>query len=762
MKLMKRLRIRVFGIVQGVGFRPFVSRAAASAKITGSVCNKGPYVEIFAQGTESRLEQFMHSLKHEAPERSAILKIAVAEIPAERCETFEIIESEKECGDIFVSPDIAVCKKCSHELFDKNNRRYLHPFINCTACGPRLTILDSMPYDRVRTSMGEFPMCPDCEYEYTHPETRRYHAQPVCCNDCGPELYILNSEIRGTAALLHARSVIRNGGIAAIKGIGGFHLCCDAENEEAVARLRRLKTRPQKPFAVMMRNLETVRKNCVVTETEEKLLDGHQKPIILLDRADGCNLCPSVAPGNPTVGVMLPYAPVQLLLFSYPDGEKMPDSLVMTSGNISGAPICRNDEEAAAELTGLCDTILSNNRKIRLRADDSVMAFFEDKPYMVRRSRGYAPLPFISSKRYTHSVLAVGGELKNSFCLATHDLFYPSPYIGDLENLKSVTALSEAVRRMSDMLEIKPEAVACDLHPRYNSTAFAHELGLPVTEVQHHFAHVAACLAENNFSGRAIGVSFDGTGYGTDGSIWGGEFLLADLCGFERLGCLAPFRQAGGDASPREGWRIAVSLLLDALGSKEKAEEANELLNLCDENNLKTQFFMLDKNINTVKSTSCGRLFDAVSALLGIRRASTFEGEASMALQFAADHNAPSPVRAQITGGELFSVETKPLIFALYEGARNKADVHLLAGAFHTALSEMILEGCRLSRAKTGVKTVALSGGCFQNLLLLSKTKRLLAADGFDVLVHSLVPPNDGGICLGQAAVAQEKLMRNE
>ena len=755
---MKRLNIRVFGIVQGVGFRPFVSRAAASAKITGSVCNKGPYVEIFAQGTDEQLERFMYSLKHEAPERSAILKIAAKEIPAEECGSFEIIESGREHGDIFVSPDIAVCKKCSRELFDENDRRYLHPFINCTACGPRLTILDSMPYDRVRTSMGEFPMCPECEYEYTHPETRRYHAQPVCCNECGPELYILNSDIHGTEALLHAREVVRSGGIAAIKGIGGFHLCCDALNEEAVARLRRLKTRPQKPFAVMMRDLDTVRRHCVVTEEEEKLLDGHQKPIILLDRAEGCKLCPSVAPGNPAVGVMLPYAPVQLLLFSYPDGKEMPDCLVMTSGNVSGAPICRNDEEASAELSKLCDTVLSNNRKIRIRADDSVMSFFENKPYMVRRSRGYAPLPFISSVKYDSSVLAVGGELKNTFCLATHDLFYPSPYIGDLENLKSVRALSEAVQRMSEMLEIRPEAVACDMHPRYNSTEFAHSLGLPVIEVQHHYAHIAACMAENNFCGDAIGVSFDGTGYGLDGSIWGGEFLLANLSDFKRLGCLAPFRQAGGDASSREGWRIAASLLLDALGSEEETAGANEILKLCDEKNLKTQFFMLGKNINTVKSTSCGRLFDAVSALLGIRRASTFEGEASMALQFASDENAKAVVPARISDGDVFFAETKELTAALYEGMKRGADVSSLAGGFHTWLAELILEGCRLSREKTGVSCAALSGGCFQNLLLLGKTKRLLEEDGFKVLIHSLVPPNDGGICLGQAAAAQERI----
>ena len=756
---MKRLNIRVFGIVQGVGFRPFVSRIASFCEISGSVCNKGPYVEIFAQGTAAQLEKFLYSVKNEAPERSAILKIAQKEIPCETESSFRIIESEKERGDIFVSPDIAICKKCESELFDPSNRRYLHPFINCTACGPRLTILDSMPYDRVRTSMGEFPMCKACEHEYTHSETRRFHAQPVCCNECGPTLYIVGSSISGSKALLKTREILRNGGIAAIKGIGGFHLCCDAKNEEAVSRLRKLKARPQKPFAVMLRNLDTVKRNCIVTEAQEKLLDSPQKPIILLERAKNCKLCKSIAPDNPTVGVMLPYAPVQLLLFDYPDGQKMTDAFVMTSGNISGAPICRNDEEAKAELSKMCDVILSNDRKIRLRADDSVMSFYNEKPYMIRRSRGYAPLPFITSKKYEHAILAIGGELKNTFCLATHDLFYMSPYIGDLENLKSVAALKEAVSRMSDMLEIKPDAVACDMHPRYNSTLLARELGLPVIEVQHHFAHIAACLAENNFEGDVIGVSFDGTGYGTDGTIWGGEFLLANTEGFRRLGSLAPFRQAGGDASSREGWRIAVSLLLDALGDKQELAKQNAALKLCGEREIAAQLFMLEKNINCVKSTSCGRLFDAVSAILGVRKSSTFEGEASMCLQFASDVQARGLVEPEITHGDIFTVETKKLILALLHGIKKGADIKTLAGGFHTTLAEAILAGCKVASKQTGVKTVALSGGCFQNLLLLDKTKKMLEACGFNVLIHSLVPPNDGGIALGQAVYGQRWLM---
>lgn len=764
MKEIKRLLIRVYGIVQGVGFRPFVSRIANRAKIYGSVCNKGSYVEIIAQGEEPQLTAFLEGLKNEAPERSAILKIEKTEETPKEIHSFDIIKSAREKGEIFVSPDIATCPKCKSELFDKNNRRYLHPFINCTACGPRLTILDSMPYDRERTSMSEFPMCPDCHDEYTDPDCRRYHAQPVCCNDCGPKLYIPSSDKEGTEALLYVREVIRGGGIAAIKGIGGFHLCCDALNSKAVARLRKLKNRPFKPFAVMLRDMETVKRECEVEDGQEVFLDGPQKPIILLKRALTGKICGEVAPGNPKIGVMLPYAPVQLLLFSYPDGKEMTDSFVMTSGNHSGAPICHNDEEVIKELSGMCDVILSNDRKIRLRADDSVMAFFESKPYMVRRSRGYAPLPVLLSNSGGGKVLAVGGELKNTFCLASGNLCYLSPYVGDLADLRTVKALGEAVVRMERLLEINPQAVACDMHPKYNSTEFAKSLGLPVIEVQHHYAHIASCMAENGYDGEVIGVSFDGTGYGTDGTIWGGEFLRASFSGFERLGSIAPFRQAGGDLAAKEGWRVAVSLLIDAFKSEKDAGEIALKLGLCDETNLKIQFAMLNKNINCVTSTSAGRMFDAVSAILGIKKRSTFEGEASTALEYMSDKSAECeiiPEIANIDDGR-FIIKTDALIRYLAEKAIGGVSTSYLAEAFHSAVAVMIKIGCLRCREQTCIKTVALSGGVFQNLMLLEKCCDLLKKDGFKVITHSLVPPNDGGIALGQAAVALNKLYTTE
>ncbi len=808
--------VRVYGIVQGVGFRPFVSRIADAAHVTGSVANKGSYVEIFLQGSEAGRQQFMKDLRERPPERSAVLKIDVADCkdPSVSFERFEIIESEKEEGDIFVSPDIATCPNCARELYDPKNRRYMHPFINCTACGPRVTILDAMPYDRERTSMGEFPMCPQCEWEYTHSETRRYDAQPVCCNDCGPEVYLLGRPERGREAITAARRAIIDGKIVAVKGIGGFHLCCDATNETAVARLRKLKNRPAKPFAVMMRNLETAEAECEIGPEQEEVLCGHQKPIILLPRKDGSRLAPSIAPDNPKVGVMLPYAPVQMLLFDYNDGLRMTtDMFVMTSGNVSGAPICRTDEDAGKEIASFCDLILSHNRKIRLRADDSVMDFYKGEPYMIRRSRGYAPLPFMMSREFKGQAAAIGGELKNTFCIAKNQLFYPSPYVGDMEDLRTVQALRESVRRMSELLETEPEIVACDMHPNYNTTAAAHEMGLPVLEVQHHYAHILSCMAENDYLEPVIGVSFDGTGYGTDGTIWGGEILEASVKGFRRLGSIRPFDQIGGDASAREGWRIAVSLINELC--KEQASDIVGRLDLCDEKTRKVYAQMARRHVNCVISTSAGRLFDAVSAILGIRKASTFEGEAATVLQFRAERYASSlteeafrgerrEAREQLerleqdgepcggseetgresagsrTGTEYVScvgsketdhksgerahqseqgsaqwvLPTDRLVRLLIEKRLEGETPERLAFWFHVLLADQILEGCRRAARETGLRVCALSGGVFQNLLLLRLCDEGLTQEGFRVLRHRLLPPNDGGIALGQALAA--------
>ena len=780
-------KIRVYGIVQGVGFRPTVSRHAVKNDIHGNVCNKGPYVEIFAQGTKAQVDGFLEDLEKRPPKRAAILKINVEHLDNNpEFDGFEIIESEKTKGEIFVSPDIAICDECKEELYDPNNRRYLHPFINCTCCGPRLTILDALPYDRERTSMKEFPMCPECAEEYNNPESRRFDAQPVCCNDCGPEVYLIGRDERGREAITYTRKVIASGGIAAIKGIGGFHLCCDATNETAVARLRELKRRPMKPFAIMARNMSAVRKECQVTEVQEEVLDGHQKPILLLERLDKADsqICPSVAPGNPKIGVMLPYAPVQLLIFDYDDGIQMPDYLVMTSGNISGAPICRDDNDAIAELSHLCDCMLSHNRKIRIRADDSVIDYYKDEPYMIRRSRGYAPLPVMVSAPWKGQVLAVGGELKNSFCIGVDGRFYLSPYVGDLEDLRTVNALRETIGRLETLLEVEPPVVVSDMHPRYNSTMIAEESGLPVIKVQHHYAHILSCMAENDCQEPVIGVSFDGTGYGMDGTIWGGEILLADYKAFQRFGCITPFLQIGGDASSREGWRVAVSMLYGQMKDRAAAMTMIEKLNLCSVQDAKVQMAMADRKINAVMSTSAGRLFDGVSAILGIRKASTFEGEASMALEFTAEayekkhQNAVDlqhamdemrkqfPLAACIDNKESESTEinkpeqvkavlnTGALVKTIAEARLAGADTEKLAYFFHWILAEEIIVACQKARKESGRGTAALSGGVFQNQLLLKMVDEGLQKEGFKVLRHRLVPPNDGGIALGQAVYA--------
>jgi hydrogenase maturation protein HypF len=822
--------IRVYGIVQGVGFRPFVSRTCKENGITGTVANKGSYVEIYAQGNVPLL---LDALKNNPPERSNILNIITREEDIPEYDSFEIIESEKDAGDIFVSPDIAICDKCKEELFDRSNRRYMHPFINCTNCGPRLTILDSMPYDRVRTSMKDFEMCPECEYEYTHPETRRYDAQPVCCPNCGPTVYLLRTGLEdsstsgekvaeGKEAITAARRALSEGKIVAVKGIGGFHLACDARNEEAVARLRRLKNRPMKPFAVMMRDMDTVLRECELADDifceadgnnvgnsndkkndkkNEKtkihdLLTGYQKPIVLLTKKTqkssdgdssektGFSLAESVAPDNPYVGVMLPYTPLHLLLFSYEDEYEVSDCLVMTSANASGAPICRTDEDALSEISGFTDYILSNDRMIRTRADDSVTDFYKGSPYMIRRSRGFAPLPVMIGRNLNEKtpkgcVLAIGGELKNTFAIAKDNLIYPSAYVGDMEDIRTVDALVESVKRMEELLEAKPTVVVCDMHPKYNTTAVAESLGLPVIKVQHHYAHILSCMAENDYLEEVIGVSFDGTGYGTDGTIWGGEFLRCSVEGFERIGSIKTFIQSGGDLSSKEGWRIAASIIgdfaresddrptddIEKKESDKKAEEMCTSLGICSPMEYGLLKNMARTGVNSILSTSAGRLFDAVSAVLGIRRSSTFEGEASTALMFEAEkwlRDNKTTVFEYLKNGQSTSVkeyiksiqlDTNEFVRELARRALKGEDRRELAMTFHAGLAEIIVATCERFSLETGIKTVALSGGVFQNKLLLALAEERLKEEGLKVLCHSLIAPNDGGISTGQALI---------
>ena len=751
--------LRVFGIVQGVGFRPTVARHASTCDIKGTVSNKGPYVEIYAQGSEEQVAHFKELLEKKPPQRSTILKITSQKVIAPVFEDFQIIQSEKTKGEIFISPDIATCETCRQELYDPSNRRYLHPFINCTSCGPRLTILEGLPYDRERTSMKVFPMCPTCEKEYHDPTSRRYDAQPVCCNECGPEVYLLDENMKGYEAISHARQLLHDGKIVAIKGIGGYHLAVDATNEEAVKRLRERKHRPFKPFAVMAKDITVVERECVVeNETVRDLLTGHQKPIILLPKKQGL-IALSVAPDNPNIGIMLPYAPLQMLLFDYDDGIKMPDVLVMTSANDSGAPITRDEEGARKELAGLCDAILSHNRKIRVRCDDSVVDFYQGEPYMIRRSRGYAPLPIMTTHPYQGHVIGIGGELKNTFCIGRDNLFYPSAYIGDLGDIRSVEALKESLKLMSSLLEVEPQIVCHDLHPRYNATMVAKELGIRSIGIQHHYAHILSCMAENDWHDQVIGVSFDGTGYGLDGSIWGGEILVCDLDDFTREAHIAPFLQIGGDLSAKEGWRIAASMIYDLF---DDGENVIDKLALCDKQNAHVLKVMHDKKLNAIKSTSAGRLFDAVSAILNLTLTSSFEGEGAMRLQakaYQAKHIIDSK---EWPCSQSHILPTNQLVKDIVERRLNHEDVADLAYYFHQELAHMIVTSVDSIHQETGIKTVALSGGVFQNKLLLELCEKGLKEKKLQVIRHHLIPPNDGGLCVGQALYASRLLEKEK
>ena len=579
--------------------------------------------------------------------------------------------------------------------------------------------------------------------------------------------------LKGKKAITYARKILSEGKIAAIKGIGGFHLACDAKDERAIRRLRELKSRPMKPFAVMCKDIETILRECELSDAQKKVLTGHQKPIVIAKKKLNSDLSSLIAPDNPNVGVMLPYAPLHLLMFEYPDGYDVSDCLVMTSGNAHGAPICKNDEDAIKEISSFCDAILSHDRNILIRADDTVMDFFEDRPYMIRRSRGYAPLPVISSKAHDKAVLAVGGELKNTFCLAKKDLYYPSSYVGDLSDIRTVRALEESIYRMEDLLEINPDLIVCDMHPKYESSNLAEELskkrGIPLVKIQHHYAHILSCMAENDFHDKVIGFSFDGTGFGDDGSVWGGEVFVCNEKSYERAGAIDPFWHIGGDIASREGWRIAASMLCGIMMDKDKAIETSERLKITDSMQQNAIFTQYQKKQNAVTSTSVGRLFDAVSTILGYAHLSTFEGEAANALMFGAlDYEKKMMQKGKdkelwkilkedlsflppVPSSSFIFLPTKELVRFIANEKTGGRSMGYLSLLFHAALGRYIGEAAEILRKEHKIKTVALSGGVFQNKLLLKNAKEELIKRDFNIITHSLIPPNDGGLALGQA-----------
>lgn len=744
--------IHISGVVQGVGFRPFVYTLAQRMGITGWVRNTSAGVEIRADGPADTLAAFVDALRTQAPPLARIDALTAVACPPDGFTAFDVLHSAA-LPDAYqpISPDIALCDDCLRELRDPSDRRYRYPFINCTNCGPRFTIIQDIPYDRPLTTMAGFDLCADCAAEYHDPANRRFHAQPVACPKCGPQVWLESGgqRLTGDAALHAAANLLRDGRIVAIKGLGGFHLACDATRADAVAELRRRKGRVGKPFALMMRDLEAIRQHCAVSEAEAVLLRSTASPIVLLRRLGDTGIAPEVAPGQTTIGVMLPYTPLHVLLFD--DG--LPP-LVMTSGNHAEEPIVTANDEARARLAPLADAYLMHNRDIHIRTDDSVMRVFAGVELPIRRSRGYAPYP-VHLPFDVKPVLAVGGEIKNTFCVTRDAYAFMSHHIGDMENYETLQSFTDGVAHFERLFRIRPDLIAHDLHPDYLATRWALERAaresLPVVAVQHHHAHIAACMAEHRHPGDRplIGVCFDGTGYGTDGTIWGGEFLIADYVDFARAAHLKPLPLPGGDAATRKPARIALAYLT-ACG----LDAPQALLDALTPAEQQVILRQVASGLNTPLTSSMGRLFDAVSALLGICHATTYEGQAAIELEAAVD-----PVESE-SGAYRFTLDDGPAIDPAGVLAQILADlgagvpVGRIAARFHHAVAALIADVCARLASQHGLREVALSGGVFQNVTLLGRTLTLLRAAGFDVLTHQLVPPNDGGLALGQAVIA--------
>ena len=764
--------LKLYGIIQGVGFRPFVSRLAKSRGIAGEVTNQGALVTIIAYGAPEAIADFFHSIKNNPPPRAMIVHAEEGTIAVPETLPDEFIIKDSELIDVgisYLSPDIGICDNCVQEMITPNNRRYLHPFINCTDCGPRLTIINTLPYDRERTVMEKFPLCSDCLKEYHKVEDRRYDAQPIACPACGPHYYILSTQyeptpLTGTDAIKHTRHIINGGGIAAVKGIGGFHLVADAANPSAVKKLRERKYRPYKPLAVMAKNIAVAEREAILSNAARELLTSWQRPIVILPK-NNLKSTPRidelVAPTTHNIGLLLPYAPIHQLLFDYHNDIELSDVLVMTSGNPSGAPICINDEEAAFYLTDIADIILSHNRDILIRADDSVLMLYRDKPYMIRRSRGYAPLPLaVTSDRQSNTKvsIAIGADQKNTFALTNTTpnfpaLIYPAPHIGDLGDIRSHNALLAALKHLKKVLNINPQRVIADKHPSYHSRTLAEKLNLPTTYVQHHHAHILACMADNDYFDPIIGIALDGTGYGEDGNIWGGELLYVTTNNAIRLKKISPFYQLGGDNSTREPWRIAISLLYeikDILSAEFTALVTD--LKLASSADVQNNHTLLQHKTGGILSTSAGRLFDGVSAILGICKHSTYEGEAAVRLEYNAcewlRNNNSSPTE-DILGHNART--TNYMIRYIVERLLAGEDPDKLAYEFHELLAHFWANEAVIACSENSLNTVALSGGVFQNLLFLDLLTTKLEDKGLTVLHHHLIPPNDGGIAVGQA-----------
>ncbi len=714
---MQRLRVTLTGAVQGVGFRPFVYRLATSLRLNGWVLNSSSGLTVEVEGEPAILDEFLARLHREKPAPAVILTSESSLLAPVGFDRFEIRTSdEAEEKTVAVLPDLATCGDCLRELFDPADRRYRYPFTNCTNCGPRYSIVENVPYDRPRTTMKIFTLCPACRHEYEDPRDRRFHAQPNACPVCGPRL---------SMPIEKAARALVDGRILALKGIGGFQLLVDARKEDAVVRLRHLKAREEKPFALMMPSLEMARKHCVVSEAERALLESSAAPIVLLTPSGEPGIAPSVAKSSPYIGVMLPYSPLHHLLM-----REAAIPLVATSGNRSDEPIAIDNEEARRRLDGIADVFLMHDRPIARPCDDSVVRLARGREMVLRRARGYAPMP-VRVKRKLDPVLAVGAHLKNAVAIAISHQVYVSQHIGDLDTLEAREAFERAIRDLCRLYRFEPRVIACDMHPDYASSQWARASGLPVVEIQHHEAHAAACAAENDVRGDYLAVGWDGTGYGRDATIWGGEFFAARNGVFERIAHLRTFRLPGGEAAVKEGWRAAASLLYEIEGATAVAGTPAIAR-------------MLERGLNAPVTSSVGRLFDAVAALSGVARESRFEGQAAMLLERAI---------GSIETREAYPLKDgdwAELIDAVRRDVQAGIEPGLVSARFHNALVEWIVE----TAAASGIGQVVLSGGCFQNRYLMEHAVALLEARGHAVFTHQRVPPNDGGIALGQAVLA--------
>jgi hydrogenase maturation protein HypF len=749
-------KVVVKGIVQGVGFRPFIYTQAVQNHLTGWVRNTSSSVDIEIHGESANVEAFLLALAKTPPPLSVIDQVEIAEIPFSIYPDFSILKSETQTGQFSpISPDVVTCEDCQKELFSPSDRRFRYPFINCTNCGPRFTIISDIPYDRPNTTMSTFTLCPDCRQEYENPMDRRFHAQPVACPVCGPHVFLKQKGeclAQNEDAIQIARKLLAEGHILAIKGLGGFQIACDARNEQALLNLRQRKKRSDKAFALMAFNLDTIESLVSVSEYEKSLLRSPQNPIVLLTKLPGKGLPELIAPAQNTYGFMLPSSPLHLLLLE--PSETMPEILVMTSGNISDEPIAYQDDEAESRLESIVDAVLTHNRPIHMRTDDSVLRSFQQAPYPIRRARGYAPNPIRLSDSLP-SILGAGAELKNTFCFTKNNYAFLSHHIGDMENYETLLSYEQGIQHYQKLFRIQPEFIAADLHPDYLATRYAinraNEDNIPLLTIQHHHAHLAAVMADNHLPldhEPVLGLIFDGTGYGSDQAIWGGEILWGNASKVERLAHLEYMPLPGGDAGTKKPARIALAYLWQ--NNLEWLDELPPMQALCADEKTMLKSMLLN-NLNTPPTSSMGRLFDAVSALIGIRAEVTYEGQAAIELENCMD---PDETRAY----EIVIDGEKILLAGLFRQISDDLLSGLapacISAKFHHGISNVCLEIASKVRQQTGTKKIALSGGVWQNMTLLTLTVKKLNRAGFTSLVHKQIPTNDGGLALGQCTAA--------